>query len=223
MERNLRSSGFTARRARGFGFPPARSPSYSPTSKAARPCGSSIPRRWRPHCRSTTPPCARRSKPMGAPSSRPSGDAFQAAFPTAPQALKAAIEGQRALAVRRLERAGAAEGAHGPAHRRGRAGPRRGRVRRLAHQEPHRAHHSAAHGGQILLSQETADLVVAHLPEGVSLKDLGEHRLKGMAMAGAPVPGVRARPAAGFPAPGNRHHPPQQPAPPNDLFHRKGD
>jgi predicted ATPase len=40
--------------------------------------------------------------------------------------------------------------------------------------------HSAAHGGQILLSQETADLVLRKLPEGVTLRDMGEHRLKGM-------------------------------------------
>ena len=36
----------------------------------------------------------------------------------------------------------------------------------------------AAHGGQILLSQTTGSLVVQDLPEGVSLRDLGEHRLK---------------------------------------------
>jgi predicted ATPase len=39
---------------------------------------------------------------------------------------------------------------------------------------------SAAHGGQVLLSQETADLVMRELPAGVSLKDLGEHSLKGL-------------------------------------------
>src|SRR5579859_7887762 len=37
---------------------------------------------------------------------------------------------------------------------------------------------SAAHGGQILLSQTTRELVEADLPEGVALGDLGEHRLK---------------------------------------------
>jgi predicted ATPase/class 3 adenylate cyclase/DNA-binding CsgD family transcriptional regulator/Tfp pilus assembly protein PilF len=35
----------------------------------------------------------------------------------------------------------------------------------------------AAHGGQILLSQTTRDLVEQDLPEGVNLRDLGEHRL----------------------------------------------
>jgi class 3 adenylate cyclase len=36
----------------------------------------------------------------------------------------------------------------------------------------------AGHGGQVLLSQTTRDLVELDLPEGVSLRDLGEHRLK---------------------------------------------
>jgi predicted ATPase/class 3 adenylate cyclase/DNA-binding CsgD family transcriptional regulator len=36
----------------------------------------------------------------------------------------------------------------------------------------------AGHGGQVLLSQTTSDLVEHDLPEGVSLRDLGEHRLK---------------------------------------------
>jgi class 3 adenylate cyclase len=37
---------------------------------------------------------------------------------------------------------------------------------------------SAGHGGQILLSQTTRELVEQSLPEGVYLRDLGEHRLK---------------------------------------------
>src|SRR2546421_1943790 len=37
---------------------------------------------------------------------------------------------------------------------------------------------SAGHGGQALLSQTTRDLVENALPDGVSLRDLGEHRLK---------------------------------------------
>lgn len=37
---------------------------------------------------------------------------------------------------------------------------------------------SAAHGGQVLLSQTTRDLVEDRLPSGVSLRDLGEHRLR---------------------------------------------
>lgn len=37
---------------------------------------------------------------------------------------------------------------------------------------------SAGHGGQILLSQTTRELVEQHLPEGAYLRDLGDHRLK---------------------------------------------
>src|SRR6266567_836385 len=37
---------------------------------------------------------------------------------------------------------------------------------------------SAGHGGQVLLSQTTRDLVEQDLPEGVSLRDLGAHGLK---------------------------------------------
>ena len=37
---------------------------------------------------------------------------------------------------------------------------------------------SAGHGGQVLLSEATAELVRDHLPRDVTLRDLGEHRLK---------------------------------------------
>jgi hypothetical protein len=37
---------------------------------------------------------------------------------------------------------------------------------------------AAGHGGQVLLSQTTRELVDQDLPAGVSLRDLGEHRLK---------------------------------------------
>ena len=37
---------------------------------------------------------------------------------------------------------------------------------------------AAGHGGQVLLSQSTRELVEDDLPAGVTLRDLGEHRLK---------------------------------------------
>ena len=37
---------------------------------------------------------------------------------------------------------------------------------------------SAGHGGQILLSEATAEFVEGRLPDGATLRDLGEHRLK---------------------------------------------
>jgi predicted ATPase len=42
---------------------------------------------------------------------------------------------------------------------------------------------TAAHGGQILLSQATAELVRVRLPQGVSLLDLGDVRLRDLAQA----------------------------------------
>ena len=39
---------------------------------------------------------------------------------------------------------------------------------------------SVGHGSQILLSQTTCELVAHALPEGVSVRDLGAHRLKDM-------------------------------------------
>src|SRR5207244_4090689 len=40
---------------------------------------------------------------------------------------------------------------------------------------------SAGHGGQVLLSQATYELIRDGPPEGTSLRDLGEHRLKDLA------------------------------------------
>src|SRR5207248_2720972 len=39
----------------------------------------------------------------------------------------------------------------------------------------------AGHGGQILLSRASADLLADRLPTGVALRPLGEYRLKGLA------------------------------------------
>ena len=39
---------------------------------------------------------------------------------------------------------------------------------------------SAGHGGQVLLSAAAAALVIDRLPDGSTLRDLGEHQLKGL-------------------------------------------
>src|SRR5512135_3799373 len=39
---------------------------------------------------------------------------------------------------------------------------------------------STASGGQVLLSNASADLVQSELPAGVTLRDMGEHHLKGL-------------------------------------------
>ena len=42
---------------------------------------------------------------------------------------------------------------------------------------------SVAHGGQVLLSAASSGLVGGQLPDGVTLRDLGEHHLKGLVAA----------------------------------------
>src|SRR5215203_2750406 len=103
------------------------------------------------------------------------GDAFCAAFPTASNALEAALSAQRTLfaaewneseplRVRMALHTGAAEERDGDYF-----GPPLNRVARLL---------SAAHGGQVLLSLPTQELVRDQLAAQTSLRYLGEHRLK---------------------------------------------
>ena len=103
------------------------------------------------------------------------GDAFCAAFPTAAAALSAVRAAQRALAaepwpesarikVRMALHAGAAEVRDGDYF-----GQPLNHVARLL---------SAGHGGQILLSLATQEQARDALPAGVTLRDLGDRRLK---------------------------------------------
>jgi predicted ATPase/class 3 adenylate cyclase/DNA-binding CsgD family transcriptional regulator len=103
------------------------------------------------------------------------GDAFQAAFQTAPAALAGAVLAQRALAAEPWGDPGPLRvrmalhtGAVGE-RRDDYVGPLLNRAARLL---------SAGHGGQILLSAATYELVRDNLPPGVELRDLGERRLK---------------------------------------------
>jgi predicted ATPase/class 3 adenylate cyclase len=103
------------------------------------------------------------------------GDAFQVAFDTALQALIAAQSAQLALQSEQWGDIGQLKvrmALHtGVVDERGDdyVGPALNRIGRLL---------SAGHGGQVLLSQATFELVRDILPENVSIKDLGEHRLK---------------------------------------------
>ncbi len=103
------------------------------------------------------------------------GDASCVAFPTAPDALRAAADAQRALAKEDFSAVGGLRvrlGLHsGHAEERNGDyfGPTVNRVARLM---------SIGHGGQVLLSRVTRDLAHSDLPTGVSLTDLGSHRLK---------------------------------------------
>jgi predicted ATPase/class 3 adenylate cyclase len=110
------------------------------------------------------------------------GDAFCAAFATPHDALAAALSAQQALFTEQWSAATGGTGAIGPISVRmalhlGVTEERDGdyfgqpvnRIARLL---------SAGHGGQVLLSDPTHDLVRDDLPAGVELRDLGDHRLK---------------------------------------------
>lgn len=104
------------------------------------------------------------------------GDAFYGAFQTPAQAVAAALQSQNMLAdepwseeigrlrVRMALHAGSADERDGDYF-----GPPLNRVARLL---------SAGHGGQVLLTAAAAELARDRLPSGVSLIDLGFHRLK---------------------------------------------
>jgi predicted ATPase/class 3 adenylate cyclase len=106
---------------------------------------------------------------------RTEGDAFFAVFPSAVDAIAASAEAQRELARHDWPADGAI---------RVRMGMHTGEGRRAGHDyvglDVHRAARigAAATGGQVLVSDATRALVAEALPEGVSLRDLGEHRLK---------------------------------------------
>jgi predicted ATPase/class 3 adenylate cyclase len=108
------------------------------------------------------------------------GDEFQAAFPTAPQALIAAIEAQRELLTAHWNDLGALRvrmGIHtGEAHL-----DERGDDYAVSHTK-NRGHRvmEAGNGGQILLSQESSDLCKRGLPPEVILKDLGEYHIRNL-------------------------------------------
>jgi predicted ATPase/class 3 adenylate cyclase len=103
------------------------------------------------------------------------GDAFFVAFARASDAVAAAAAIQRALAEHLWPSAISV---------RVRIGLHTGEPRLTADgyigMDVHHAARimSAGHGGQILLSQTTCDLVAQHLPVCTFLQDLGEHRLK---------------------------------------------
>jgi predicted ATPase/class 3 adenylate cyclase len=103
------------------------------------------------------------------------GDSFFAVFPQIADAVTAAVEAQRALAAERWPDDGAINV---------RMGIHTGEVSLIAGEyvglDVHRAARvaAAAHGGQVLLSDAAASLVTGKLPTGVSVLDLGEHRLR---------------------------------------------
>jgi predicted ATPase/class 3 adenylate cyclase len=103
------------------------------------------------------------------------GDSFFVAFPTAPGAVAAAADAQRALE---------SEPWPDGVELRVRIGLHTGEASLSAKTyvglHVHRASRIAGvgHGGQVLISDATRTLVQDSLPQGVGLRDLGEHRLK---------------------------------------------
>src|SRR5712692_3693776 len=103
------------------------------------------------------------------------GDAFFVAFARTTDAISAAVDAQRALARHTW---------HEGTLVRVRMGLHTGEPSLMSEGyvglDVHRAARIMAvgHGGQVLLSQATSMLVEHDLPDAVSLRDLGEHRLK---------------------------------------------
>jgi predicted ATPase/class 3 adenylate cyclase len=112
-------------------------------------------------------------KTVGGSVFKHTGDGVCAAFPTAPAAAAAALAAQQALhtedwdagplRVRMALHSGTVERRDADFF-----GPPLNRTARLL---------STAHGGQVVLSLVTAELVREDLPDGADLLDLGEHRL----------------------------------------------
>jgi predicted ATPase/class 3 adenylate cyclase len=103
------------------------------------------------------------------------GDSFFVVFPTAPEAVAAAAQAQLELDQfpwPNQEPMRVRMGIHTgfpQLHDGDYVGMDVHRAARIA---------GAAHGGQIVVSSPTAELARVHLPVGVSLRDLGDHRLK---------------------------------------------
>ena len=106
------------------------------------------------------------------------GDAFQAAFALPAQAVEAALVAQRRLLAETWPTSTSIRvrmGLHiGPAETQGSDYATTHTLNRVARIM------SAGHGGQVLLSVEVADLLRDYLPAGVTLRDMGQHRMKGL-------------------------------------------
>ncbi len=103
------------------------------------------------------------------------GEEFFVAFSRARDALATAVAAQRAVAAHPWPE-GITVGIRMGLH----TGEPLGAGTGYVGMDVHRAARicAAGYGGQILLTQPTRDLVVEDLPEGVHIRDLGEHRLK---------------------------------------------
>jgi predicted ATPase/class 3 adenylate cyclase len=103
------------------------------------------------------------------------GDAFFVAFARASDAIAAAVSAQRSLASQRWP-----EGVDVRVRIGVHTGEAAVRHDDYVGLDVHRAARicAAGHGGQVLISSSTRELVADELPSDVGLRDLGEHRLK---------------------------------------------
>jgi predicted ATPase/class 3 adenylate cyclase len=107
------------------------------------------------------------------------GDSFFVVFPSAPGAVAAAVAAQQALVDETWpDEVGQLRVRMGLHTGEGTLG-----ADNYVGLDVHRAARVAAagHGGQVLISSATRSLAEQNLPEGVTLRDLGEHRLKDLA------------------------------------------
>jgi predicted ATPase/class 3 adenylate cyclase len=149
------------------------------------------------------------------------GDAFQAAFPSAPQAVAAAAGAQRALAAAEWPETGSIlvrMAIHvGEAHPvdDDYTAPCLNRLARLL---------ATSSGGQVLLTDAVRRLVEDALPQGVTLVDLGRHRLRDLLeperVAQLAIAGL---PATFPPLKSLERHPTNLPVQPTELVGREDD
>lgn len=112
------------------------------------------------------------------PQEQGEGDSIVAAFERASDAIACALDTQLAMAKEDWESSPISVriGIHtGEAHLRDESNYYGQTINRCARLR------AIAHGGQIILSQSTYDLVLDHVPESATLKDLGAHRLRDLA------------------------------------------
>ncbi|MEO5966318.1 MAG: adenylate/guanylate cyclase domain-containing protein, partial [Candidatus Limnocylindrales bacterium] len=104
------------------------------------------------------------------------GDSFFVVFPDLDDAVAMVVEAQRALAAERWPANGVIRVRAGIHWGTGELDADGSYVGHDVHRAARVA--SAAHGGQVLLSESAADRALGALPPGVTLRSLGGHRLK---------------------------------------------
>lgn len=126
------------------------------------------------------------------------GDSFFVVFPSAPQAVEAAVSAQRALSEREWP-----DGVEVPVRMGIHTGEGVLGGDDYVGVDVHRAARIAAagHGGQILVSAATHGLVEHAAPEGVTFKDLGPHRLRDLPQSERLLQVLADGLASDFPAP----------------------